>query len=846
MEEEKNKSNQDNDSNQDSAVEPIKFSQEEGIGKVGIRPIEIEMRQSYLDYAMSVIVARALPDVRDGLKPVHRRVLYSMNEIGLKSNVKFRKSAAVVGDVLGKYHPHGDMAVYDTMVRMAQSFSMRYPLIDGQGNFGSMDGDSPAAPRYTEARMTAISDELLNDIEKETISWRDNYDSTRKEPEVLPAKLPNLLLNGTLGIAVGMATNIPPHNLTEISDGITYLIENPECDSEDLMKFVKGPDFPTGGTIFNQKDILGAYATGKGKIIIRAKAMIEELKNGFRIVVSELPYQVNKAELISKIADLVKNKKIEGITDLRDESDRNDSVRIIIDLKSNSYPKKILNQLYETTAMQTAFHVNMLALINGIEPRVLTLKTILQEYIKHRQLVVTKRTQFDLKKAQERAHILEGLLKALDVIDQVIDTIRRSANRDEAKKNLMNKFGFSDVQTDAILEMRLSALAALERSKVKAEYDEKIKLIEYLEDLLSHKEKILDLIKNEIKELKEKFGDERRTEINPGPAGDFSAIDLIPDETVVITLTKGNYIKRVPIDTYRSQVRGGKGILGMSTKEEDTVEHLIVASTHDDIYFFSKTGKIFKTKVYEVPIASRQAKGQAMVNVVQMSQDDKITTAFAISKKEAEKKKYFLFSTSKGVIKKSLIEAYNNVRKTGILAIKLNQGDTLKWVKTTTGNDHIIQVCSNGQSIHYLETDCRPLGRSTAGMRGINLKGDGEIVGLGVFDQESVEKDPFVVTVMERGFGKRTKLSLFTLQKRGGMGIKAANVTTKTGKIISMLTVLDGKGDLLIVSAMGQMIRIAMENVKKLGRDTQGVTLIRLDPKDKVTSVSIISEETNE
>ncbi len=846
MEEEKNKSNQDNDSNQDSAVEPIKFSQEEGIGKVGIRPIEIEMRQSYLDYAMSVIVARALPDVRDGLKPVHRRVLYSMNEIGLKSNVKFRKSAAVVGDVLGKYHPHGDMAVYDTMVRMAQSFSMRYPLIDGQGNFGSMDGDSPAAPRYTEARMTAISDELLNDIEKETISWRDNYDSTRKEPEVLPAKLPNLLLNGTLGIAVGMATNIPPHNLTEISDGITYLIENPECDSEDLMKFVKGPDFPTGGTIFNQKDILGAYATGKGKIIIRAKAMIEELKNGFRIVVSELPYQVNKAELISKIADLVKNKKIEGITDLRDESDRNDSVRIIIDLKSNSYPKKILNQLYEMTAMQTAFHVNMLALINGIEPRVLTLKTILQEYIKHRQLVVTKRTQFDLKKAQERAHILEGLLKALDVIDQVIDTIRRSANRDEAKKNLMNKFGFSDVQTDAILEMRLSALAALERSKVKAEYDEKIKLIEYLEDLLSHKEKILDLIKNEIKELKEKFGDERRTEINPGPAGDFSAIDLIPDETVVITLTKGNYIKRVPIDTYRSQVRGGKGILGMSTKEEDTVEHLIVASTHDDIYFFSKTGKIFKTKVYEVPIASRQAKGQAMVNVVQMSPDDKITTAFAISKKEAEKKKYFLFSTSKGVIKKSLIEAYNNVRKTGILAIKLNQGDTLKWVKTTTGNDHIIQVCSNGQSIHYLETDCRPLGRSTAGMRGINLKGDGEIVGLGVFDQESVEKDPFVVTVMERGFGKRTKLSLFTLQKRGGMGIKAANVTTKTGKIISMLTVLDGKGDLLIVSAMGQMIRIAMENVKKLGRDTQGVTLIRLDPKDKVTSVSIISEETNE
>lgn len=851
MEEEKNiiESGQNSDTpneSEDNGNQKMVFINEEGIGKIGLRPIEDEMKESYLDYAMSVIVSRALPDVRDGLKPVHRRVLYSMHEIGLRSTAKYRKSAAVVGDVLGKYHPHGDMAVYDTMVRMAQSFSMRYPLIDGQGNFGSMDGDTAAAPRYTEARMAGISDELLVDIEKETIEWRDNYDSTRKEPAVLPAKLPNLLLNGTLGIAVGMATNIPPHNLGEIVDGIIHLINNPDCSNEDLVHFVKGPDFPTKGIIYNEKDILQAYTTGKGRIMIRSRAEIQEVKSGYRILVTELPYQVNKAELISKIADLVKQKKIEGITDLRDESDRNESVRIVIELKGNSYPKKVLNQLFEMTQMQTAFHVNMIALVNGIEPRVLTLKSILQEYVKHRQIVITKRTEYDLNKAKERAHILEGLLLALDKIDAIIDTIRSSANRDEAKKNLITKFSLSEMQSDAILDMRLSALAALEREKVKAEYEEKEKLIEYLEDILTNPGKILILIKDEILDLKKKFSDERRTEIVPTAIGDFTALDLIPDESVVITITKSNYIKRVPIDTYRSQIRGGKGILAMGTKEEDTVERMIIANTHDDIYFFSKSGKIFKTKVYELPAGSRQAKGQALVNVIQVSQDDKITAAFTLSSEEAKLKQFFFFSTAKGIVKKTLIDAYKNVRKTGILAINLNQGDKLQWVETTTGNDEIVQVCSNGQSIHYHEKDCRPLGRSAAGVRGINIKGNGEVVGLGVFSDEDLTKNPCIITVMENGFGKRTRLNEFTIQKRGGMGIKAANVTTKTGLIMSMLTTLDDKGDLMIISAQGQMIRIPMTSVKRLGRDTQGVTLIKLEKNDKVSSVSIVEEEKDE
>ena len=815
-------------------------------GMIKGRDLELEMQESYLDYAMSVIVARALPDVRDGLKPVHRRVMYSMHELGLGARVKYRKSALVVGDVLGKYHPHGDVAVYDTLVRMAQHFSMRYTLVDGQGNFGSIDGDTAAAMRYTECRMTGLTEEMLVDIEKDTVDFVDNYDSTRQEPRVLPSKLPNLLLNGSMGIAVGMATNIPPHNLGELVDGISHLIDYPDCDIDDLMQFVKGPDFPTGAEIYGLNQIKSAYATGRGSIVMRAVSTIEELKKGgFRIIVSSLPYQVNKAELITKIADLVKEKKLEGISGLRDESDRNEGVRIVIELKSSAYPKKILNRLYELTLMQTSFHVNMLALIDGIQPRILTLKNVLEEYLKHRQIVVRRRTEFELKKAKERAHILEGLRIALAHIDEVIAVIKKSKTRDDAKKALCENFELSELQASAILDMRLSALAALEVQKIEDEYQALMKLIGELEAILASEKMILDIIKKELQDVKKRFADPRRTTVFEQEIGKFRAEDLIPSEQVIVMLTKGNYVKRMPVSVYRSQVRGGKGVLGMETKEEDVIEHMLAANTHDDLLFFTDRGRIFQTKVYDIPASSRISKGQAIVNILQISPDEKVTAVIALDSADKEKLKYFVMVTEHGVMKKSEIALYKNVRKTGIVAIKLNDKDKLRWVKTTGGNDKIFIASSQGQSILFNESDARPMGRSAAGVRGIHLRGEDRVIGVDVV-LPSLEKQAFVLAVLENGFGKRTPFGQFKVQLRGGMGIRVASVTSRTGKVVATHVVYGDGADVILASKQGQIIRMDLATVKILGRDTQGVTMMKMHTADKVASVTVVPKSTEE
>ena len=815
-------------------------------GMVKMRDLELEMQESYLDYAMSVIVARALPDVRDGLKPVHRRVMYSMHELGLTSKAKYRKSALVVGDVLGKYHPHGDIAVYDTLVRMAQTFSMRYTQVDGQGNFGSIDGDSAAAMRYTECRMSALTEEMLVDIEKDTVDFVPNYDSTREEPRVLPSKVPNLLLNGSMGIAVGMATNIPPHNLAELVDGVNHLIDNPDCTMEDLIVYVKGPDFPTGAEIYGLSQIKNAYATGRGSIVMRAVSNIEELKRGgFRIVISELPYQVNKAELISKIADLVKDKKLEGISGLRDESDRTEGVRIVIDLKANAYPKKILNRLYELTLMQTSFHVNMLALIDGIQPRILTLKNVLEEFVKHRQIVVRRRTEFELQKAKDRAHILEGLRIALANIDEVVAVIKGSKTRDDAKKSLCEKFELTEIQANAILEMRLSALAALEVQKIEDEYQALQKLIKELEEILGSESRILDIIKKELADVKKRFPDPRRTKIFEQEIGKFRAEDLIPAEQVIVMLTKGNYVKRMPVSAYRSQVRGGKGVLGMETKEEDVIEHMLAANTHDDLLFFTDRGRIFQTKVYDLPSASRLSKGQAIVNILQISPEEKVTAVIALDSEDKEKLKYFVMVTDHGVMKKSEIALYKNVRKTGIVAIKLSANDKLKWVKTTSGADKIFIASSQGQSILFDETDARPMGRSAAGVRGIHLRGEDRVIGVDVV-LPSLEEKAFVLAVLENGFGKRTPFGQFKVQLRGGMGIRVASVTSRTGKVVATHVVYGDVADVILASKQGQIIRMDLSTVKILGRDTQGVTMMKMHDADKVASVTVVPKSTEE
>jgi len=809
--------------------------------RVKAQPIVEEMEQSYLDYAMSVIVSRALPDVRDGLKPVHRRILYAMWSIGLRSTVKFRKSATVVGEVLGKYHPHGDTAVYDSMVRMAQDFAMRYPLVNGQGNFGSMDGDSAAAMRYTEAKLNKIAEELLFDIESDTVDFVPNYDGSHQEPTVLPAKLPNFLLNGTVGIAVGMATSVPPHNLGEICDGIMAIIENPEVDVNDLMEYVKGPDFPTGGIIYNVEDIKQAYATGRGKVVMRGKADIVENKAGqFQIVITEIPYQVNKATLVEKIAELVKDKKIDGIKDLRDESDR-EGVRVVIDLKRDSYPKKILNRLYTLTQLQENFHLNMLALVDGIQPRVLNLKMILEEFIKHREIVVTRRLKFDLKKAEERAHILEGLVMALEKIDAIIKTIKKSKDKDEAKINLIKQFKFSERQAIAILEMKLQQLANLERMKVEEELKEKKKLIKEIKDILSSKKKILGVIKKELAEIKEKYADERRTEIVPHAVGSFSQEDLIPKEATIVMITKDGYLKRLSPDTFKQQHRGGKGVIGMSAKEEDMVDQLFSTNTHADLLFFTTKGRIFQLKAYEVPVASRTAKGQAVVNFLQLGPEEKVSSV--MSADDLAPYKYLVMTTQRGLIKKTDIEDFTKVRRSGLIAIKLKGDDLLSWVKPSTGKDEIMLVTDKGQAIRFKEKDVRSMGRAASGVRGIRLKKSGLVVGMDMISEGKPGKDEQLLVVMHNGFGKRTNVSNYKVQRRGGSGVTTAKITSKTGDIISSFIVNAklASNDLIIMSNKGQVIRLPLKGVNISGRATQGVHLMRFkEAGDKVASVTFI------
>jgi len=822
-------------------VEPTNKS----VGQLKNRLISEEMRESYLDYAMSVIVARALPDVRDGLKPVHRRILYAMWNIGLKAGGKFRKSATVVGEVLGKYHPHGDQAVYDSMVRMAQDFAMRYQLVNGQGNFGSMDGDNAAAMRYTEAKLNGIAEELLFDLEKNTVDWSPNFDGSQNEPRVLPAKLPNLLLNGTVGIAVGMATSIPPHNLTELIEGITHLIDNPNATGADLTQFIKGPDFPTGGIIYNKKDISQAYASGKGGIVCRAKTEIVEGKNNaFTILVTEIPYQVNKANLLEKIADLVKDKKIQGIKDLRDESNK-DGVRIVIELKRDCYPKKILNQLFSHTQLQTTFHFNMLALIDGIQPRVLTLKMILEEYIKHRQEVITRRTKFELNKAKERAHILEGLMLALNKIDAVIKTIKASKDKEVAKKNLMKRFKLTERQAIAILDMRLSQLANLERMKIKSELEEKKKLIQELTAILKSPKKILGIIKKDLENIKEKFGDERKTKIIAHAVGDFSQEDLIPDEATIVMVTRDGYIKRLPPETFKTQSRGGKGVIGLTTKEEDVVEHLFTTTTHKDLLFFTTKGRVFQLKAYEVPVASRLAKGQSIVNFLQLAPQEKVSAVLHISDKTDSP--YLVMVTKKGTIKKCNLKDFKNIRRSGLIAIKLKNDDLLEWVKPLTAKDEVTLISANGQSIRFKEKDVRCMGRSAAGVRGIRLKAEDKVIGMAVITQDKRASGSRLLVVTENGFGKMTNIKEYRLQSRGGTGIKTAKVTTKNGQLVWAYVLNPDKlpetvnGDLVIMSNNGQVIRLPLKSVAVTGRATQGVKLMRFKEKgDKVASVTLV------
>ncbi len=815
------------------------------IGKILQVEITSEMQKSYLDYAMSVIVARALPDVRDGLKPVHRRIIYAMQRLGLTHSAHYRKSATIVGEVLGKYHPHGDVAVYDAMVRMAQDFAMRYPLVDGQGNFGSVDGDSPAAMRYTEARLESISDALLWDLDKNTVDFVDNYDGSHKEPVFLPAVLPNLLINGASGIAVGMATNIPPHNLNEIVDATTHLMNNPEASVEDLMEFVKGPDFPTGAQIFDVTEIISAYATGRGKIMMRAKAEIEETKSGrFQIIVTEIPYQVNKATLVTRIAELVKDKKLDGISDLRDESDRK-GMRIVIELKKDSRPKSILNNLYKYTSLQQSFPVNMVALIEGT-PQTCTLKLILSEFIKHRKNVITRRSQFELDEARKREHILEGLKIAVDNIDAIIETIKKSKDQQDAKVNLMAKFKLSEIQTLAILDMQLKRLAALERQKIEEELAMVREEIAYLVDLLAHPEKILEVAKSELEKLKEKYGDPRRTKVFKQKIGEFSEEDLIPNETTIVTFTEGGYVKRQDPGSFRTQRRGGKGISGITTKSEDIVSQLFVAQTHDNLLFFTDKGRVFQLKVYEVPESSRVAKGGAVVNLIDLQQGEKVLSVLPIKKQSSKdaKDQFVIMATKHGVIKKTAITAYESIRRSGIIAIKLTPGDQLSWARLTTGDDMVFLISKKGMSIKFKETDVRPMARDTMGVRGIKLKTGDELIGMDAIDKTSLKAELLVVT--EKGIGKKTEISAWPLQLRGGVGVKAANLAEKTGSIVTAQILTKDDEGIIITSQKGQVMRTTLRSVPKLTRDTQGVIIIRLKPDDKVAATTIVKKKKDE
>jgi DNA gyrase subunit A len=812
------------------------------INEKGIRVREItdEMKESYIDYAMSVIVSRALPDVRDGLKPVHRRILYAMYEDGLTSSAKLRKSANVVGSVLGRYHPHGDIAVYDALARMVQDFSLRYPLITGQGNWGSIDGDNQAAMRYTECKMSKIGEDMLRDIKKETVEFRENYDGTRKEPAILPSPLPQLLLNGSLGIAVGMATNIPPHNLSEVADALIYLVDNPKADVEDVYQFIKGPDFPTRGMIYGKKDILTAYSQGKGPIVVRGKAEIVESESGKnQIIISEIPFQVQKSSLIEQMAKLVQDKKIEKIRDIRDESDK-DGMRVVIDLQKDAYPSKVLNRLYKFTDLQKTFHMNMLALVNGIYPRVLSLVDILNYFLDHRKEVVVKRTKYELEKAKEREHILEGLQKCLDKIDEVIKIIRASKDREEAKNNLIKRFRLSEIQANAILETKLSALARLERQKIEEELKEiKAMIAEYLA-ILKSPERIKTVVKKEIKEVKDNFGDERKTKVFVQKVGEIAEEDLVPQEETIITITQGGYIKRINPSTYKIQKRGGKGILGMKTLQEDVVEHFIAANTHDSLLFFTDSGKVFRTVAYDIPEANRVARGRGLSNFIEIAADEKVLSVMSLGKEDKEAGVNSLVMITKdGVIKKTNLDEFENVRKSGLIAIKLRKGDSLKKVVKNSEKNDIIIITKKGQSIRFKEKDIRSMGRPASGIRGIRLKKDDEVIGMDVLDN-NLEKQ-YVLVLSQNGYGKRTDVKEYRLQGRGGSGIKTANVTSKIGDVVfSKVLIEGGDEDLIVISEKGQVIRTEIASIAKLGRATQGVRVMRLDEGDKVASAACV------
>lgn len=804
------------------------------LGQVNPRPIVTEMEESYLSYAMSVIVARALPDARDGLKPVHRRILYAMNELGLKANAKFRKSALVVGDVLGKYHPHGDSPVYEAMVRMAQDFAMRYPLVHGQGNFGSIDGDNAAAMRYTEAKMFPITDHMLADIEKNTVEFRPNYDGSRKEPAVLPSKLPNLLLNGTVGIAVGMATNIPPHNLRELTDAVLHLTDHPDATVDDLLHFVKGPDFPTAGVVYGKSALKQAYQTGRGSITIRGKAEIEEEKNRHFIRISELPYQVNKSTLIERIATLVNDKVIQGISDIRDESDRK-GIRIIIDLKRDSYPQKILNQLFKHTDLQTRFGYNCIALADGLQPKLLNLQELLQIFINHRRVVITRRVTFDRDRAKERAHILEGLSIALDHIDAVIKTIKQSESQDDARQALMQKFKLSEIQANAILEMQLRRLAGLERKKIQDELKATLAFIKECEAILKDPKKVDAIMKDEIKAIAEKFGDERRTKIVAGEVGEFSAKDTIPNAPMVVTLTSHGYVKRLSPQQFRAQHRGGKGVIGMTTKDEDEIMSIVSVSNHDDMLYFTNTGRVFSLPVYELPQASRTAKGQAIVNLLQLQPGEKVA---AMMKAKLENKTHLFLTTVKGTVKRTELSEFENIRRSGLIAQKVPKGDELRWVVATSGKDQIFILSKKGKSIRFDEAEVRAMGRAAAGVRGIRLGPGDHVVEAAVVSDPAKDR---LLVVMENGLGKTTPVDLYRLQGRGGSGVKAAQLTPKTGDIVGGCILGENdKGDLICISKHGQAIRMNLADIPSRGRATQGVIVMRLDAKDKVASMSAI------
>ncbi|UXR78349.1 MULTISPECIES: DNA gyrase subunit A [unclassified Staphylococcus] len=806
--------------------------------RINERNISKEMRESFLDYAMSVIVSRALPDVRDGLKPVHRRILYGLNEQGMTPDKPYKKSARIVGDVMGKYHPHGDSSIYEAMVRMAQEFSYRYPLVDGQGNFGSMDGDGAAAMRYTEARMTKLALELLRDINKDTIDFIDNYDGNEREPSVLPSRFPNLLVNGASGIAVGMATNIPPHNMREVIDGVLSLSHNPDISTAELMEDIQGPDFPTAGLILGKSGIRRAYETGRGSIMMRAKADIESRGGGReRIVVTEIPFQVNKARMIEKIADLVRDKKIEGITDLRDETSLRTGVRIVIDVRKDANASVILNNLYKQTPLQTSFGFNMIALVNG-RPQLITLKEALYHYLEHQKEVVRRRTAYNLRKAKDRAHILEGLRIALDHIDEIIAIIRESETDKVAMDSLQTRFSLSERQAQAILDMRLRRLTGLERDKIENEYNELIAYIAELEEILADEEKLLALVREELTDIKERYGDDRRTEIQLGVVDHLEDEDLIPEEQIVISLSHNNYIKRLPVSTYRAQNRGGRGVQGMNTLEDDFVSQLVTTSTHDDVLFFTNKGRVYKLRGYEVPELSRQSKGIPVVNAIALESDEVISTMIAVKDLDSEDN-FLVFVTKNGLVKRSALSNFNRINKNGKIAIKFRDDDELVAVRLTDGHKHILIGTSQASLIRFKETDIRAMSRIAAGVKGISLRGDDEVIGLGVADEDT-EAEILVVT--EKGYGKRTPISEYRLSRRAGMGIKTANITERNGKLVCIATV-EGDEDVMVVTDHGVIIRMEVEDISVNGRNTQGVRLIRLDDDQFVSTVAKVKQE---